>query len=444
MRLPLSIKAALMGAFGCFALIAAGQGALSLIKLRDIRHAVHEVATNWLPSVVILDAIRTDVADVRIKQFRLVSLSDTPEQHAANAAQYAAARAKVAADRKIYEPMIASPEEQALYDGFATLWTAYEASGSEAARLVSAGRASEGLALIGSRDELALYTRMGETLARDADLNSRSAQQEAETALTLADSAVLATEAAVLLAVAAALAASVFGFLRISRPIQRMTAAMAVLAGGDAGAEVPFRDRRDEVGAMAAAVQVFKDNLLRSRALEAETALARASAEAQRRAGMQQMADQFEAAVGGIVGQVSASATELQATAGAMSSMASQTSAQSIAVAAAAEEASSNVNTVAAAAEELGSSVQEIGRQVDGSTRLAQAAVGEADQTGALVQELNSAVSRIGDPVPGASTRSTLPRYRSGTGARIRRCGSRAARVLLLGVKQVRLGGKGI
>ncbi len=178
-----------------------------------------------------------------------------------------------------------------------------------------------------------------------------------------------------------------------------MTGAMTVLAGGDTSAEVPFRARRDEVGAMASAVQVFKDNLLRTRQLEAETAQARLAAEAQRKAGMRQMADSFEAAVGGIIGLVSSSATELQATAGAMSGTAAETAAQSTAVAAAAEEAGSNVATVAAAAEELGSSVQEIGRQVDGSASIAREAVIAADETGALVQDLSGAVERIGDVV---------------------------------------------
>jgi methyl-accepting chemotaxis protein len=116
------------------------------------------------------------------------------------------------------------------------------------------------------------------------------------------------------------------------------------------------------------------------------------------------LADGFEAAVGGIVGMVSSSATELQATAQAMTATATQTAAQSTSVAAAAEEAAANVGTVAAAAEELGASVQEIGRQVIGSSALAQTAVSEADQTAQLVQDLSESVSCIGDVVGLIST----------------------------------------
>ncbi|WP_162561368.1 methyl-accepting chemotaxis protein [Methylobacterium terrae] len=187
--------------------------------------------------------------------------------------------------------------------------------------------------------------------------------------------------------------------LRIALPIRRMTGAMQALARGDATVAVPAMGRADEIGAMAATVQVFKDNLIRSRALEEETALARASAEEQRKAGMHQMADAFEHAVGGVIGQVAASATELQATAAVMSEGASQTAGRSTTVATAAGRTAENVGTVAAAAEELGASVTEIGRQVSGSAALARNAVGEAAGTAGHMRELSEAVARIGDVV---------------------------------------------
>ncbi|MGU3406486.1 cache domain-containing protein [Methylobacterium brachiatum] len=203
----------------------------------------------------------------------------------------------------------------------------------------------------------------------------------------------------------AAIVAALIGILAtligrsVVRPLRAMTEFMTGLAAGDLSRKVLGAERRDEIGTMAAAAQVFKDNLIRTQALEAETAQARLAAEAQRKAGMRQMADGFEAAVGSIIGLVSASAAKLQTTAQTMTATATETASQSMTVAAAAEEASSNVNTVAAAAEELGSSVQEIGRQVSGSAELARLAVSEADQTGALVQELSTAVGRIGDVV---------------------------------------------
>ncbi|MGU3541214.1 HAMP domain-containing protein, partial [Methylobacterium sp. A54F] len=96
---------------------------------------------------------------------------------------------------------------------------------------------------------------------------------------------------AVALAIVAALGAMMFGWLRVSRPVQGMTSAMQRLAGGDAAVAIPASGRRDEIGAMAAAVEVFKDNLIRTRRPEEETAQARQAAEEQRKIGMRQMAD---------------------------------------------------------------------------------------------------------------------------------------------------------
>ncbi|GLS44548.1 methyl-accepting chemotaxis protein [Methylobacterium brachythecii] len=203
--------------------------------------------------------------------------------------------------------------------------------------------------------------------------------------------------------IAMALIFSLGGFAitqyRVVGPLGAMNHAMSRLSGGDLDTAIPGAGRRDEIGAMAASVQVFKDNLVRSHALEEEASLARAGAETQRKHAMRQMADTFEGSVSGIIGAVTAAAAQLQSTARSMASTATATASQSVNVASAAEEASVNVNTVAAAAEQLGSSVQEIGRQVESSASLAQMAVSEAAQTGALVQNLSSAAAKIGDVV---------------------------------------------
>ncbi|SFV16278.1 Methyl-accepting chemotaxis protein [Methylobacterium sp. 174MFSha1.1] len=185
----------------------------------------------------------------------------------------------------------------------------------------------------------------------------------------------------------------------VTRPLDRMTGVINRLAAGDAAVTVPDLGRRDEIGAVARGVEVFRQNLIRSRALEAETAAARADAETQRRATMHRVADDFEAAIGGIVGLVAHAATELRATAQTMSGAASATASQSFTVATAADQAAANVGTVAAAAEELGASVVEIGRQVQGAAGLARVAVGEAERTTALVNDLSATTARIGDVV---------------------------------------------
>jgi methyl-accepting chemotaxis protein len=186
----------------------------------------------------------------------------------------------------------------------------------------------------------------------------------------------------------------------ITRPLANLVAVLQRMAQGQIDSEIKEAVRGDEIGAVGRAVEGIKAMVARKAAEEAEIKVrADAAAAAERRRTMIELADGFERAVGGIVGTVSSSATELQATASTMTATATETATQSTTVAAAAEEAASNVNTVAAAAEELGSSVQEIGRQVSGSARLAQQAVLAADQTAALVQALSQTSARIGDMV---------------------------------------------
>jgi methyl-accepting chemotaxis protein len=184
-------------------------------------------------------------------------------------------------------------------------------------------------------------------------------------------------------------------FVRVIRPLGRMTSFMGVLASGDTTAEVPDRGRKDEIGAMAAAVQVFKNGMIHNGELEAEAAQARLDTEAQRKAGMRRLADDFEAAVGGIVEMVASAAVEMQATAQQLTATAQETAAQAGSVSGAAEEAGTNVASVASAAEELGASVGEIGRQVARSSDQARTAVAEAETTAGIVKELSEAATRI-------------------------------------------------
>ncbi|SFV11051.1 Methyl-accepting chemotaxis protein [Methylobacterium sp. 174MFSha1.1] len=192
----------------------------------------------------------------------------------------------------------------------------------------------------------------------------------------------------------AAILIAVFG---ITRPLGRLVAVLQRMAAGEIDAEIKEAARGDEVGAVGRAVEGIKALVARKAAEQAEIKrIADEAAAKERRRARVELADAFERAVGGVVGIVSSSATELQATAQQMTATAAETAAQSTTVAAAAEEAAANVGTVAAAAEELGNAVQEIGRQVAGSAGLAQAAVAEADQTSRLVQELSQAAEQIG------------------------------------------------
>jgi methyl-accepting chemotaxis protein len=185
----------------------------------------------------------------------------------------------------------------------------------------------------------------------------------------------------------------------ISKPLGRAVEGLRTLAAGDLQFDIFGVGRKDEIGEVAGAMQVFKDNMQRTKELEIEAADQKRKAEIEKRASLNQMADNFEASVKNVVQGVSSAATQMQSSAQSMSATAEETQRQSTSVAAASEQASTNVQTVASAAEELAASVAEIGRQVAESTRIAGKAVEDADQTNIKVQALSDAAQRVGDVV---------------------------------------------
>ncbi len=188
--------------------------------------------------------------------------------------------------------------------------------------------------------------------------------------------------------------------LTVARPMKRLVHVLERMARGADDTVVQEAGRGDEIGAVARAVQDIKTMVARKALEQAEIErLAADAAAAERSRTMAGLADDFERAVGGIVGVVSSSSTQLQATAQAMADTAAEAARQSTNVACAAGNAASNVSTVAAAAKDLNASILEISRQVAGSADLARRSVREADETGVLVQALRKAASRIGDVV---------------------------------------------
>lgn len=185
----------------------------------------------------------------------------------------------------------------------------------------------------------------------------------------------------------------------ISKPIGRVVSLLKALAQGNHDMEITGTDRSDEVGDLARAALVFKEQSLENARLAAEAEEQNARAEAQQKLMFRKLAEQFERSVGGIVSSLSTSAGQLEEAAQTMSTNAVHTSEQSGSVAAASEQASSNVQTVAAATEELTASVREIASQVEMSSEMSGRAVDDADAAANKVHGLSNAAQKIGDIV---------------------------------------------
>jgi methyl-accepting chemotaxis protein len=185
---------------------------------------------------------------------------------------------------------------------------------------------------------------------------------------------------------------------RVCRPIVDITASMSRLAAGDMAGDIPASDRQDEIGAMAAAVQVFKDNMIKAERLSAEQS-AENDVKMRRARALDELTRSFVCKVSELVTGLSSSSSMMEETARSMSSTADVTDRQAGAVASASRQTTSNVQTVASATEELTSSISEISRQVAQSAQISARAVDNARRTGDIAQTLAAGAQKIGDVV---------------------------------------------
>jgi methyl-accepting chemotaxis protein len=415
----LSIRTSMIGLSVLMMAVITGQGFLAINRISAVNDSVVDIGTNWMPAVDVVRAINTTVARYRLAEAKHIIATDDTARAAFDKelSDYASL---LATQRKRYEPTISSEEERTAYKAFSAHWDEYMKVHDA---VVEASRRND------DQTAMTLFNGKGasanDALAKDArllvEINAAGAKQAVETAADNYSSTRLITFVILGIGVILAAGSALFSFFGLARPIGHITQSMGVLAGGNTDAEIPYAARKDEIGRMAAAVRVFRDNMIANRRLEAEQkeAEARAAAErkateerefaqqkaaeekaaAERKAAMHALADSFEKAVGNIIGTVSSASTELEAAATTLTKTADTTQQLAGTVAAASEQASANVHSVAASTDEMSSSVSEIGRQVQESSRIAHAAVEQAQKTDARINALSQAANRIGDVV---------------------------------------------
>lgn len=185
----------------------------------------------------------------------------------------------------------------------------------------------------------------------------------------------------------------------ITRPVLGITGAMRALADGDTSVSIPDAAAHREIGAMARAVEVFRANAIRARELEAEQAKQEQRAEAEKRAMMERLAEEFDGSVGRIVQAISQASQDLDSASQVMASASQDVDTRSASVAAASEQTASNVHTVAAATEEMSASIEEISAQVLRASGATQQASDNIVQTTNQMATLSGVADRIGQVV---------------------------------------------
>lgn len=189
---------------------------------------------------------------------------------------------------------------------------------------------------------------------------------------------------------------------RVARPLKSMTDVMGRLAAGDHNTEIPGMSRRDEIGSMANAVDVFKKNAIENKRLQEEAdklRQAEIAAEERRKQEMLELAGRFEQEVLSIASGVGSAASQMRSAAESMSETAGTTSEQAREASSATERATANVQTVASASEELSTSVQEISQRVNQAADVANKATEKVDGTNETVAGLAEAADKIGEVV---------------------------------------------
>jgi methyl-accepting chemotaxis protein len=392
----LSIRSLLMGLFGLMVLVVIGLGAFALVKISAVNDNTVDIATNWLPSISKLREIEYQAARFRASEGRYILAVDDADKKSVQG-DLQRRSDMIVKLRKDYEPMIASPEERSGYESFGQHWTDFLAVHAKLTKAADA-RQTEEAANVFRTEIIKAFAAVETDLEKLVEINTKGAEDSTANAAASYSATRFATIVFVVIGAAVAIGSMVFVFFGIARPLVALVDSMKKLGEGDFSVVLPGLGRKDEIGAMAGAVEQFKMKAEERARAEAEAKAEQdRAAAAKRKADMVKLADEFESAVGEIVQTVSSASTELEASATTLTKTAETTQQLSTTVAAASEEASVNVQSVASATEELVASVTEIGRQVQESSRIAGEAVGQAKKTDDRITKLAQAASRIGD-----------------------------------------------
>jgi methyl-accepting chemotaxis protein len=393
----LSIRTKLIGAFTLVVVCVLSLGFVGIQGLRSLNPIIDELSDKRLPSVRWAGAI-SDAANA-IQSGTLAHIL-TNEEKAKQGIETNIERYKerLAEARGKYEKLISEPAERALYETFGRDWAAFAVEFQKVFELSKANKDEEARTY-NSQKARPYYLKASEDLTKLIELNVKAADDANLTSDVAYASAINLAIGGMAGSTLLMILLAFFNVRSITRGIASVTKPMGELAAGNLSIEIPNRGEKTEIGAIADAVQIFKQGLIERRDLETAAKETEIRAAAQRKADMNALATKFEGTVGNIIDTVSSSTTELEATAVTLTRTAETTQRLTATASRASNDASQNVQTVASATEELSSSVNEIARQVQESSRIATEAVQQAARTDQRMNELSAAAQRIGDVV---------------------------------------------
>ena len=401
-----SIRSKVVIAFVSLFLAMLGLGLFGMVQTGSVNARATELRDHWLPSAASLGRLLGAVGEVRTREAEMMRIAingkvagdGTLEEYADAVAALKDSTADADNAYKAYVPLVTpGTTDETLMRAFATAWTEYKRNQAAILALQAAHD------MAGAE---AAYTGPGKEHSEAASasllVDLRYASEEGKKAADRADatfqSSRILTAASIAMGGLLCVLAGVAIKTGVVTPLRASIAALNRLASGDLETAVSGVDRRDEIGALARAMEVFKHNAAEARRLGAAQESEHLAKE-RRAERLAELVHNFETTVGNTVSTLASGATQLERTSHSMTNSAGQTRQQAAGVTAAADEAGASVQTVAAAAGELASSIVEISRQITQSTRITQRAVDDAQRTDTIVRALSQGAGRIGNVV---------------------------------------------
>ncbi len=392
------VKRKLYFSFALLTLITLGIGVFGITRVGLLSGGIHSIDKVWVPALGDMYAINGDMMDAHRYEYEMVANAEIGPSDLA----YAIKRARrkegmVSDDLAELTKHNTTPAGRALQKTLTSEWNLYRQALDRQIVLLQAGHIKQ--AALMAKQNRRLFDPYNHQIDTVAAYIVKEAGGIAHRGALTADNAKAIFVGVIGLAIVLSAMVAWLMARNIASPLVDITGVMRRLAGGDLTVEVPSADRKDEIGEMADAVQVFKTNAVEIKRLEAEQgAKERAAAETRRRE-MMALADGFESSVKAVVESVGSAATELESTAASLSGVAEEANRQASAVAAASEQATTNVQTVSSAAEELTASIQEISRQAGQAATVTGRAVDQAHHTDDIITGLAVAAEKIGEVV---------------------------------------------
>ena len=427
----LSIKTSMIALMTAIILAVAVSSVVALQSIWSINASAEKVGSFWIERLLSSREVKGDFADVRLSFVRISLAAGDPAELQAEIQQLDAAEAKLEASITKYEAGLFSPVGRALITDIRALVKDYIAKGTPYIESLRAGDI-QGARTIFSTDMKGAAGKANDKISELVAFIMSQTETEVAAANTAADNAFVLSLAIAAVAVLICLSGIYVIVARVANPIQRITGAMRALAGGDVKSEVPFTGRSDEIGAMAGAVQVFRQNAIERIRLEEEAEANRSLSEKERlereaqkareaadvkfavdslAEGLSRLANgdvthriaqPFTASLDGVRGDFNGSAEKLQSALSRVAENARGIDAGANEIKAATDDLAKRSEQQAAAVEETAAALEEITTVVKDSAKRAQeaghlvaGARSHAEQSGAVVRRAVDAMELI-------------------------------------------------